>query len=229
MSRDIPGGVDAYMNNSVQYGSTFSALTHGGWVFVDAATNGSCILATPYSASRIPIALGISDGSSQTPAGRFFCGAYNMTSWFNAIHGSAVPTLRWVHVMGRISGTNVALYIDGIQAATVATGNAGAAGLAGIRLGMRWDTASSTRWLNGRLAHQAIWNVALTDAEILAMARGASPLQIRTTALLAYWPLWATAFPEADVAGKGGNLSQVGTCAAGVEGAPVGLPLAMAA
>jgi hypothetical protein len=42
---------------------------------------------------------------------------------------------------------------------------------------------------NGALADVAIWNVALTDAEVLALANGVSPLRIRTGSLVAFWPL----------------------------------------
>lgn len=40
----------------------------------------------------------------------------------------------------------------------------------------------------GLIAHPAIWNVALTPAEVAALAAGASPLSIRRENLVRYWP-----------------------------------------
>ena len=42
---------------------------------------------------------------------------------------------------------------------------------------------------NGMIAEAAIYNIALSDAEVLMLAKGYSPLQIRPDALLCYWPL----------------------------------------
>lgn len=40
---------------------------------------------------------------------------------------------------------------------------------------------------DGRVAEAAIWNVALTEAEVAALAKGYSPLFIRRSALVFYW------------------------------------------
>jgi hypothetical protein len=49
----------------------------------------------------------------------------------------------------------------------------------------------------GCLAHWAMWDVALTDREIAALAAGFSPLSIRRDSMLAYWPMNGTD-PESD-------------------------------
>ena len=46
--------------------------------------------------------------------------------------------------------------------------------------------------MNGDLAHIAIWNVALTDAEIASLYNGGiglDPRYVRSANLVAYWPL----------------------------------------
>lgn len=51
----------------------------------------------------------------------------------------------------------------------------------------------------GTLANHAWWNVALTDQEMAAMAKGVSPLSIRRGSLVAHWPLrgdFASVFPD---------------------------------
>lgn len=231
MSRDIPGNpTDAYMQNTtVQFTTSYNLATFGCWIWVDAATNGSAFLTVPYPGStKIPIALGIGDGTTGV-AGRLFMGIFNGSAWAVISDTAAVPLAQWLHIFGTVNGTTMRLFRGGIQAVT-GTGNATAAGPAGIIVGRRWDTTGTTRWLNGRMAHIALWNAVLNDDEILALSRGVSPLMFRNPNLLSYWPLWGTAFPEADLspAGAARTLAQVGACAVGVENPPVGhfLPLA---
>lgn len=63
------------------------------------------------------------------------------------------------------------------------------------------------------VAELAIWDVALSDAELAALAKGVSPLFFRRTSLRGYWPLYGVAFPEADLSGYANHLPQVGTVA----------------
>lgn len=53
-------------------------------------------------------------------------------------------------------------------------------------------------YMDGDVAEAAIWNVALDDAEIAALAKGVCPLLIRPTSLVAYWPLLNSAAPDVD-------------------------------
>lgn len=43
--------------------------------------------------------------------------------------------------------------------------------------------------MSGLIAEAAIWNIALTDAEVLILANGYSPLFVHPQNLVAYWPL----------------------------------------
>lgn len=64
------------------------------------------------------------------------------------------------------------------------------------RIGGRFDDAS---FFDGRICEVAMWNAALTDAEVAALATGLSPLKVRPDALASYWPLWGRYSPEIDV------------------------------
>jgi hypothetical protein len=46
--------------------------------------------------------------------------------------------------------------------------------------------------MQGLIAEVGIWNVALTDDEVLALAKGFTPDQIRPQSLIAYLPLVRT-------------------------------------
>lgn len=67
------------------------------------------------------------------------------------------------------------------------------------------DTASSTKgYFDGDIAEAAIWNVALSDAEIAMLAKGLSPLRVRPASLVSYVPMNGAASPVIDiVAGAG--------------------------
>jgi len=57
-------------------------------------------------------------------------------------------------------------------------------------------------YCSGRIAEAAIWNVALTDAEVAILADGFSPLLVRPASLVAYWPLIGRYSPEIDIRRK---------------------------
>ena len=56
--------------------------------------------------------------------------------------------------------------------------------------------------MSGHIAEAAIWNVALTAAEVTVLAKGVSPLFIRRQNLVAYWPLYGLHSPETDFSGN---------------------------
>jgi hypothetical protein len=59
--------------------------------------------------------------------------------------------------------------------------------------------------MNGRIAEAGIWNVALSDREVAALASGVHPARMRPDALVAYWPLWGDDSPELDWHPSGGT------------------------
>jgi hypothetical protein len=69
-------------------------------------------------------------------------------------------------------------------------------------IGATWISGGPGLHLNGRLAECAIWNVALTAAEIASLVKAFSPLLIRPASLVAYWPLIGRHDPE--ICPKGG-------------------------
>lgn len=72
-------------------------------------------------------------------------------------------------------------------------------------------TPQPTTLFNGRIAEAAIWNVALMDNEVAMLAAGVSPLRVRPSALVGYWPLPARAGDAIDYSGKGNTLTDTNT------------------
>jgi hypothetical protein len=99
---------------------------------------------------------------------------------------AGVPNLsasEWHHACGVwSSAVNRAAFIDGGNKATNGT-SVTPSGIAQTVIG---QASFNT---GGSISDVAIWNVALSDAEVLALARGMSPLFVRPSGLIAYWPL----------------------------------------
>lgn len=74
----------------------------------------------------------------------------------------------------------------------------------------RRDSSSPGGHIAGLISHPCIWNVALSEAEITSLARGAHPLTVRPASIVAFWPFWGNSSPEQDEVG-GLHLTLTGT------------------
>lgn len=66
------------------------------------------------------------------------------------------------------------------------------------QLGGWVDGGNVLRQYDGRLAHAALWRAPLDSVDMLYLALGVSPLDIRPNDLVAYWPLLGIHSPEID-------------------------------
>ncbi len=82
------------------------------------------------------------------------------------------------------SGTSHAVYLDGGGKAT-SSGTANLANLDRVSIGRIGDSTPFDSY-DGEAADCAIWNVALTDAEVLELAARRSPLSVRSDKLVFY-------------------------------------------
>ena len=69
--------------------------------------------------------------------------------------------------------------------------------------------------MSGRIAEVALWDVALSAAEVAALASGVTPLHMRPGNLVAYWPVWGLHSPEIDLTSNGNNMTVTGPVKAG--------------
>lgn len=65
--------------------------------------------------------------------------------------------------------------------------------------------ASAGNEFTGALAHIAIWNIKLTDAEITQLAAGQRADVVQTTGLIQYWPIGGSTDPEPNNATSGSS------------------------
>ncbi len=96
------------------------------------------------------------------------------------------------------------VYLNGGSKGTDATAVT-PAGLDNTAIGIR-ATLTPAAPLNGEIAEVAIWNVALTDAEVAILAAGFCPRFVNPQGLVAYWPIIGRTSPEIDLVG-GNNLT----------------------
>lgn len=137
--------------------------------------------------------LTVSDNAA--PGTRFWTWQANTTSlkWFagdgggnSSANTSIAPTANaWQHWCAvEASTSSRACYINGGSKGTNGTTRTPTAGT--------WSSFVGAATVNfaGRLAHLAVWNVALSDDEILGLANGQHPFAVRPAALIHYYPMW---------------------------------------
>ena len=102
---------------------------------------------------------------------------------------------QWHHAVGVFTSTATRfVFLD----ADDANKGAGSTSVANITapsktsIGMRELNSTPAGFFNGRIAHAAIWNAALTAAEVAKLYNsgiGVDPRSVRPDSLVAYWPL----------------------------------------
>lgn len=63
----------------------------------------------------------------------------------------------------------------------------------------------------GDIAEVAMWNIALTDADVLCLSRGIHPFLVRPDSLIGYWPLIGSYSPEINLVSNTSVLTMQGT------------------
>lgn len=109
------------------------------------------------------------------------------TAWASTSSGYSTDT--WHHACGVWSATNSrAAYIDGGSKGTNSTSQSLPQTPDRTCIGRSGDSTPG-HYMSGYIADAAIWNAALSDAEVAVLAAGFSPLFVKPGNLVAYWPL----------------------------------------
>lgn len=223
MSRDFPGTASNYLSigDAAAIDITGTALTVAAWVRPD-TTSGLHFIASK----------GIDSGNVQynlyqnAAAIQFAIG--DATSNDDLGVAAQVSSGSWQHFTGRKNGTGAGaqeLFKNGVSVGTGTSNRTIQNTAQNLFIGQRSDNNAVTAF-DGLIAEVAIWNVALSNSNILSLGSGASPLGINPGNLKGYWRLAGTASPEPDSSGSGNSASIVGTVPAGasdpvIQGVPV--------
>lgn len=110
---------------------------------------------------------------------------------------------QWFHIAGVFSSaTSRAIYLDGGSKGTNTTSRA-PTGQDRSSIGIA-DGSDPSQGLGStdKIAHAAVWDIALSDAEVASLATAPTiPPAIQPDHLVAYWPLAGTDSPEPDTIG----------------------------
>ncbi len=126
------------------------------------------------------------------------------SSGANATTTNAATVNSWNHLTGIFTTTNNRVAIlngDTANKGTNTTSLLWPSALDGISFGARYTNGGE---FTGYIAELAIWDVALTEIEVIALSKRYSPLLIRPARLQGYWPLLWNVDPEQDYIGRRG-------------------------
>jgi len=169
--------------NQVVAGNGTTVTGIGVYLFFRGATAGDPVSATDY------------DGSTSAQANS----------------GGSVTSGTWTHGGAVFSGASSrAVFLNGTKTTNTTTTSTNLAATDRTYIGA---FISGTSQFSGDLAEVAIWNVALTDDEMISLAAGCSPLLIRPASLQFYAPLWPTIFDYR----KGVTVTNVNTTTAAAD------------
>lgn len=114
----------------------------------------------------------------------------------------------WHHAGAVFTGaTSRTAYLDG-SAATTDTSSCTPGSMSSTIAGYYFSGGTQTTLI----AEAAIWNAALTNADMLELSKGFSPNQVRPESLVRYWRITGRNSPEIDIR-SGVAMSLTGTCA----------------
>lgn len=138
-------------------------------------------------------------------------------------HTTAVTTLnKWFHACTVFaSTTSRSVYLDGGNKATDTTAEVAPVNIDSISIGIEGDSTPSDEW-SGGIMWPAVWDIALNDEEVAALAAGAPPWTVRPEALVFFAPLTHGTGDERDLI-SGTALIEAGVVGE-MEGPPVLMP-----
>jgi hypothetical protein len=120
---------------------------------------------------------------------------------------------KWHHAVARF--TNASLresFIDGVKSnANTTTVSDPTPDI--VSIGATKKSGAATDFMSGRIEMVGLWNVALSQADISALASGVPPAWVQGANLIHYWKLLGNDSPELDLIGSA-DLTLTGTAKA---------------
>ncbi len=203
-----------------------TTLSMGCWIYCTDVTRNSAVLDLGVNGSDDHYFSIYLQGATGGDPVRLWANSGSGDVSLDTTTGMTVNT--WHHVMVVVAGaTSRSIFIDGGGKAT-ATASMAVTGQDELAVGA-WTGSGAPSTVfdaaDARIAGIVLYNVALSDAEVLRLARRISPYQIRAQNLVSYHEVYGTTSPEPDHGGGDYALTITGTPAQ-ADHAPVAPPFA---
>lgn len=128
-----------------------------------------------------------------------FSGSNQVTGTYNnggsAVTVSTTGTVSvgsWTHACAVFAGSSALSYINGTAAPTPAVIGSDPTGVDRFGVGISATGGAATAPFDGLLERACVWNMALTQSDISALAAGADPFSVQPANLVCYWRLLTT-------------------------------------
>jgi len=134
--------------------------------------------------------------------------------------GSVLTANTWYHVGGVVIADNIRrVFTNG--APILNTANFSVNPFTGLALGATMVSSAFGNNYTGFMENWAVWNIALTDGEMMALAQGVQPCHIRPQSLTYWWRNMGTLVSATSVPDIRGREALTGTNTAVAAEAPV--------
>lgn len=173
-------GTSAYME-MLSPPVTDAPCTFAAWFKTDTVDVANAVCAIGGSTSRLSIE------DNNTVGDTMGASAVNTTGTGRTSSSPATYSPgTWYHLAGVFaSTTSRTCYQDGV-AGTANTTSQAASSVTKLTIGTRYSSGSRGAFMHGRIAHVAIWNVALSGADIASLAAHALPSSVQSGNLVFY-------------------------------------------
>jgi hypothetical protein len=172
--------------------------------------------------------MGVFEGAGN-PGDRFYLNAWSDGNVYYTARGASgsfdysigtYSANQWHHVAAvSASASDHHGYLDGSE--TTDATNIGTLTITDTLIGARRVNFIRSIYMSGDIAEVTFWDVALTDAEVVALAGGANPLRFRNSNIQAYYPLLAISGNAIDFSGGANELTENNGVAQSVSHPPV--------
>lgn len=189
MSYDFDGSGSANLNVATPI--TALPFTMMAWFKVDNTTSGHTLVCLGNATDSEIMRLGASGDVASDPV--MFRATNSGGSNANITTSTGFTASTWRHACAVATSTNTVrhVYLDGAGKVSSSSNIRDITAATRIAIGAQYQAGVYGADTEGKIAHVALWNIALSDAEVASLAGGANPLAVQAANLVAYWPLTA--------------------------------------
>jgi len=178
-------GTDDYIdctNDSIFNLTT--GMTISAWINPTVAVTNKFLVAKRWSTNSYQIAT----AGSINPQ----CSVWIGTTRYNASGSTVLSAGTWYHIVGTFDGSNVKVYVDGVlEGTTAASGSLDqTADIVSIAKGVNNNTYN----FNGKIDEVAIWDSALTAAQVTQVYNNGYPRDLTFISPISWWRLGEDAY-----------------------------------